>query len=150
MHRSHREEHRSGADLHGSPVGRAATRPTGLGLIGLITILAGAWGAVGVFVGPEFGYTPTSPSSWQWTTDNWLLHLIPGAVAVLFGLVILGRAPRRRAVARGGFGLAGLLIVACGAWFVLGPAVWPLFESGPVYQPGGHTTALLYQLGVNL
>ena len=125
--------------------------PSAVGIVGFTMLLLGAWAGIVAYVGPEFGYQPTTASSWQWTTSNWLLHLLPGAVAVVAGLSMLAMAPRRRAVARAPFGLAGLLSVAAGAWLVLGPAVWPLFESSSPYgSSSGATMTFLHQLGTNL
>ena len=53
-------------------------------------MLVGAWAGIVAFVGPEFAYRPTSASAWQWTTANWLLHLVPGAMAVAGGLAAVG------------------------------------------------------------
>lgn len=129
----------------------AGTRPLGMSVIGLVILITAAWGGVVGFIGPLFGYRPTSSGSWQWTTVNWLLHLVPGAVGVVAGLAILGSSPRHRAVTRGTFGLAGLLAVAAGAWFVIGPALWPVFESGQPYGPASSAdTSFVHQLGANL
>jgi hypothetical protein len=117
-----------------------------------LAALAGAWGAISVFVGPVFGYQPTSASSWDWTIQNWLLHLAPGAGAVTAGLMIMSLIPSRRAGAGGpGVGLAALLLVAAGAWFVIGPALWPTFESSSVFMTGTSSgTAFINQLGSSL
>jgi hypothetical protein len=105
-----------------------------------------------VFVGPYFGYRPTSATTWQWTTNNWLLHLLPGAVAVVGGLMVLAASPLRRAGRAGApLGLAALLLVAAGAWFVIGPALWPTFQSSPPFATGtGAWTSFWNQLGANL
>jgi hypothetical protein len=126
-------------------------RPIGAAEVGLFAALVGAWGAISVFVGPTFGYQPTSASFWDWTTQNWLLHLVPGAVAVFAGLMILAASPTRREVGRGPLGLAALLIIAAGSWFVLGPAAWPIFESGSAFATGTNaTTNFINQLGSSL
>jgi hypothetical protein len=120
--------------------------------VGLVSALVGAWGAISVFVGPDFGYRPSSASAWSWTTQNWLLHLIPGAVAVVAGLLIMSLSPMRRAGAGGGgLGLGALLIIAAGAWFVIGPALWPTFESGAPFVTGSSAgTSFINQLGSSL
>jgi hypothetical protein len=131
---------------------RATVRPLGAAGVGLISALLGAWGALCVFIGPYFGYRPTSATTWQWTTNNWLLHLLPGAVAVAAGLMIMTLSPVRRAGGiRSGLGLAALLLAASGAWFVIGPAWWPTFQSSPAYATGtGAWTSFWNQLGANL
>jgi hypothetical protein len=117
-----------------------------------LSALVGAWGAISVFVGPDFAYRPSTAGAWSWTTQNWLLHLIPGAVAVAAGLMIVSLTPIRRAGAgAGGLGLAALLLVAAGAWFVIGPALWPTFESGPPFMAGASAgTSFVNQLGSSL
>jgi hypothetical protein len=113
----------------------------------------GAWGALSVFVGPYFGYQPTSADAWSWTTQNWLLHLLPGAAAVLAGLMILSASPGRHRRAGHGapIGLAALILVCAGAWFVIGPALWPTFESGQPFATGTDAwTSFLNQVGSSL
>jgi hypothetical protein len=77
-----------------------------------------------------------------------VLYLAPGAVAAFFGLVILARA---RSVTRGSVGFAGLIVAACGAWFVVGPALWPTFGTGPVFTPASTAMdSFINQVGYNL
>ncbi len=127
-------------------------RPIGAAEVGFLAALVGAWGALSVFVGPYFGYRPTSPGTWAWTTQNWLLHLLPGAVAVGAGLMILSASPSRRRAGTGApIGLAALLLVAAGAWFVIGPALWATFESGQPFATGVSAwTSFLNQVGSSL
>lgn len=120
---------------------RAVVAPLGASLAGTLAVLVGAWGAISVFVGPYFGYHPTTDSTWSWTTQNWLLHLIPGAVGFVGGLLAVEETRRRKVGAGGTLGIPALSIMAAGIWFVIGPAVWPIFESGPAFSatssPGG-------------
>jgi hypothetical protein len=128
-------------------------RPVGAVEVGLLATLIGAWGAICVYIGPYFGYRPTSHETWDWTTQNWLLHLLPGAAAVVAGLMILAAAaPRRRSGTGGGAtSLATLLLVAAGAWFVIGPALWPVIESGQPFATGTSAwTSFLNQVGSSL
>ncbi|MDQ2727071.1 MAG: hypothetical protein M3Y91_04205 [Actinomycetota bacterium] len=123
-------------------------RPRGLALVGLLTVLDGAWGAIVPFVGPLFGYRSHGQDAWQWSTLHGELYVAPGAVAVLFGLIILARA---RSVTRGPVGFAGLVVAACGAWFVIGPALWPTFGTGPVFTPAASAMDnFVNQVGYNL
>jgi hypothetical protein len=112
----------------------------------------GAWGAISVFVGPDFGYRPTSAVAWAWSTQNWLLHLLPGAVTVAAGFMILSASPSRRHAGTGApIGLAALMIIASGAWFVIGPALWATFEPGQPFATGETAwTSFLNQLGSSL
>lgn len=123
----------------------------GLGFVGLLAILIGAWGGIVPYIGPTFGYHSNATGSWYWDWQNSLLHLIPGAVTVLMGLWLWGMAARtRRGSGRFGSGLAALVLMATGAWFVLGPVVWPIFYSTPVFGPASPIHNFLNQLGYNL
>ncbi len=143
--------------LHGSRARRESatatmTRPTGMAMVGFLTVLTGAWAGIVAFVGPVWGYNAAGTTSWAWNANHWLLHLIPGAVGVVAGLFMMARAGSgHRAVTRSGFGLSGLLAAGAGAWLILGPAVWPMIYSGPVYGPAtDHMAAFLNALGANL
>jgi len=129
----------------------ARVRPLGAGGVGFWTVLLAAWAGIVVFVGPLFGYHPTSGSAWDWTTQNWLLHALPGAVGVAAGLMMLGTIGARGAGRRGGLGLASLLTMAAGAWLVVGPAAYRMIESGSPYaQPASTNSDFLHQIGANL
>jgi hypothetical protein len=126
-------------------------RPITVAGLGFLAALLGAWAGIVGFVGPEFGYQPTSASSWQWTTANWLLHLVPGAVALGAGLMVMATARATTASARGLLRIASLCIIASGAWLVIGPALWPVFESGAPYAATASAhTSFTNQIGANL
>jgi hypothetical protein len=135
----------------GAPVAVRSYHPIRIGAMATLVILLGAWAALVAFIGPSFDYQATSTSSWQWTTTNWLLHLVPGAVAFAGGLLILALWPRTSAAARGLYRLVTLAVVAAGAWLVIGPAVWPVIESSSAYGPSDSAwTSFLHQVGANL
>jgi hypothetical protein len=120
-------------------------------MVGLLILLTGAWAGIVPYVGPIFGYSSHGQASWQWNLQHSLLYLIPGAVAVVYGLLIIaaaGRVARRQGSI--GSGVLGLIVAACGAGLVLGPVVWPLFYSSPVFTPGSAWDNFIYQLGYNL
>ncbi len=149
---NHRHWGRRSTTVSGAGV-RVEVRPVGAAEVGLLAALVGAWGALSVFVGPYFGYQPTSADAWSWTTQNWLLHLVPGAAAVLAGLMILSASPGRHRRAGHGapIGLAALILVCAGAWFVIGPALWPTFESGQPFATGTDAwTSFVNQVGSSL
>lgn len=84
---------------------------------GFLLILLGLWGALIPFVGPYFDFAFTPDQAWTWTNARGWLEVLPGAVAVVGGLVML--TSRNRATAM----LGGWLAVAAGAWFVIGRAL---------------------------
>lgn len=100
------------------------TRSTGA-VTGLLIALLGIWGALIPFVGPYFDYSFGVNSTWHYTTDRLWLSVLPGAAALLAGLMLLMARTRMMAV------LGGWLAVIAGAWFVIGPAVSLTWESGP-------------------
>ncbi|MCV7348203.1 hypothetical protein [Mycolicibacterium rhodesiae] len=81
---------------------------------GFLLVLLGLWGALIPFVGPyfDFAYDPDTPLTW--TAARGWLEVLPGAVAVVGGLLLL--MSRNRATAL----LGGWLAVIAGTWFVVG------------------------------
>ncbi|HLI24081.1 MAG TPA: hypothetical protein VKU91_03940 [Acidimicrobiales bacterium] len=140
----------------GTRVRRDATTvmrwPRGLALIGLCALLLSAWGGIVPYVGPVFGYSSNGAPAWDWTLQHALLYLAPGAVGVLFSLGVLSRAGGGRGLARASLGFSGLVLIACGAWFVIGPVTWPIWH--PAAAVFGHatspTTHFLNEIGYNL
>lgn len=86
-------------------------------LSGFLLILLGLWGALIPFVGPYFDFAFSPDRAWAWSAGRGWLEVLPGAVAVLGGLLLL--LSKNRATAMFGSWLA----VAAGAWFVIGRAV---------------------------
>ena len=84
---------------------------------GLLLILLGLWGALIPFVGPYFDFAFTPDQPWAWTAARGWLEVLPGAVTVLGGLLLL--RSRNRATGM----LGGWLTVIAGAWFVVGRAL---------------------------
>lgn len=123
----------------------------GLAFLGLLIVLLGAWGGIVPYVGPTFGYRATRSGSFVWTASHALLYLLPGALALAMGLIILGALLGRDRGATVAKGMAALLVMVCGAWFVLGPAVWPIFSSSVVFGPAtGALARFTNYLGYNL
>ncbi|HET7017810.1 MAG TPA: hypothetical protein VFI65_28060 [Streptosporangiaceae bacterium] len=91
---------------------------------GLLLMLLGAWGALIPFVGPYFGYAYTPDRAWTYTSGRFWLSVVPGAVAVLGGLLVLSV----RTSAAGAF-----LAALGGAWFVIGqPVVAEVVANGSI------------------
>ncbi|KUI31290.1 hypothetical protein AU196_18400 [Mycobacterium sp. IS-1742] len=84
---------------------------------GFLLILLGLWGALIPFVGPNFDFAFTPDQPWTWTNARGWLEVLPGAVTVVGGLLML--TSRNRATAS----LGAWLAVAAGAWFVIGRAL---------------------------
>ena len=92
-----------------------ASIPRSRGVVcGVLLILLGLWGGLAPFIGHyiHFGFTPDK--AWGWTSGRLYLSLIPGAAALLGGLMVL--VTRHRGVGISG----GVLGALGGAWFVAG------------------------------
>ncbi|MDQ6938043.1 MAG: hypothetical protein M3140_10100 [Actinomycetota bacterium] len=119
---------------------------------GLLIVLLGAWGALVPFFGPGINYGYTPDQSWKWTAARGWLEVLPGAVAVVGGLLLLLSDRRIRS------SLGGWLAVAAGAWFVGGLTVAPLVNLDSVGSPLGsgerrralETLGLFYAVGALL
>lgn len=135
-------KHRRSVDLRSPAAGTTGTvhrvyeRPVGAAFTGLLAVIAGAWGALAGYIGPYFGFRPVASSTWATNLDNGLLHLLPGAVAAAAGLMLLAMGPARRSVRGMAFTLPALMLLAAGAWFVIGPVAWPVFQHGNPFVSG--------------
>lgn len=101
---------------------------------GVLLVLLGVWGAGIPFVGPSFHFAFTPDTAWTWTNARGWLEVLPGAAAILAGLLMLVTTTRAVAVA------AGWLASVAGAWFVLGPVLTPVLRTGNPGTPVGSST----------
>ena len=99
-------------------------------LCGLLLVLLGAWGALGPFVGPYFRFAYTPDRAWAYNSGRLYLSVLPGAAAVLGGLLVL--ATRSRAAGL----LGGLLAAAGGAWFIAGQGIVTVLLKQPSIKAG--------------
>jgi hypothetical protein len=114
---------------------------------GLLLILLGAWGGLIPFVGPYFHYAFTPDKAWAYTSGRLYLEIVPGAVVLLGGLIMM--ASRSRALG----GVAAFAAALGGAWFVAGTGIIEAWGTrlGHITPgtPAAHSTtkALLEVLG---
>jgi len=87
------------------------------GICGVLLILLGLWGGLAPFVGPYFHFGFTPDKAWAYNSGRLYYSVIPGAAALLGGLLVVGT--RNRGV--GVFG--GVLAALGGAWFIAGTGV---------------------------
>jgi hypothetical protein len=104
-----------------------------LGMVGFVALVVSAWGGIVPFVGPTFGFSADGAASWHWQLSHVVLGLIPGALGCLVGLTLL--APANATVTRRRLSLstAGVIGIASGAWFVIGPLAWPVLVNTHSY-----------------
>jgi hypothetical protein len=118
-------------------------RTTGA-LSGFLIVLLGLWGALIPFIGPYFHYAFGGYQTWHYTSQRLWLCIVPGAVAVIGGLMLL------RASTRVGGLTAGWVALAAGVWFAVGPTVSLLWHH-TIYAigtpAGGHTRQVLEWVG---
>jgi hypothetical protein len=104
---------------------------------GLLVALLGIWGGVIPFVGPYFNYAYTPDKAWTYTTGRLWLEILPGAGALLGGLLMMVARSRHVAL----FG--AFLAIASGAWFALGNVFAPLWTvAGPAGGPASSGTVM--------
>lgn len=99
-------------------------------LSGLVLVLLGLWGGLIAFVGPYFHFAYTPGVAWSYTAGRLWLEILPGAGTLLGGLILL--LTRVRPVAMFGAWLAA----ASGAWFAVGQALTPLWNSSGAMAVG--------------
>ena len=113
---------------------------------GALLILFGLWGGLAPFVGPyfHFGYTPDS--AWAYNSGRLYYSIIPGAAALVAGVLIIVTRSRILGTA------AGVLGVLSGAWFAIGTdfVAKVLYRSiavgTPIVAPGGSASPRLLYL----
>jgi hypothetical protein len=111
---------------------------------GILVLALGVWGALIPFFGPYFHYAFGGYQTWHYTNERLWLDILPGAVAVIGGFMLLTAATRIAGL------IAGWIAVAAGAWFAIGPTVSLLWHhtSYPIGAPaGGYTRQMLEWLG---
>ena len=118
-------------------------RTTGA-LSGALIILLGLWGALIPFIGPSFHYAFGGFQTWHYTSQRLWLCIVPGAVAVIGGLLLM------RARTRVGGLTAAWVALAAGVWFAIGPSVslrWhhTIYAIGA--PAGGYTRQMLEWVG---
>src|SRR5258708_3544569 len=83
-------------------------------ICGVLLILLGLWGGLAPFVGPYFHFGVTPDKAWAYNSGRLYYSIVPGAAALLGGIIVL--LTRNRAI-----GIAGGLLAALGGiWFGLG------------------------------
>ncbi|MEO9138837.1 MAG: hypothetical protein ABI345_07175 [Jatrophihabitans sp.] len=113
-------------------------------LSGVLLIVLGLVAALLPFVGPyfNFGYTPAPGQAWHWTAGRFWYEVLPGAGAVLGGLILLLSASRALTL----FG--AWLAAVSGAWLVTGPTLQRVLKldagsPDPQLRPGLSALAVL-------
>lgn len=92
---------------------------------GFAILILGIWGGIIPFVGPYFHYAYINYHGFSFPTYGRLwLDILPGALAVLAGLWLIGTANRATAA------FAAMLAAVAGGWFLIGPSLSMLWNHG--------------------
>jgi hypothetical protein len=97
---------------------------------GVLLVLLGAWGALIPFVGPYFHYAYTPDVAWYYTTGRLWMEIVPGAVTMVGGIILVSSATRPVAM------LGAELAAVAGAWFALGKILAPIWTVTSALNPG--------------
>jgi hypothetical protein len=112
---------------------------------GLLVALLGIWGGIIPFVGPYINFAYTPNTAWSYNTGRLYLEVLPGAGALLGGLLMMIARSRHMAL----FG--ALLGIASGAWFALGnvfaPEYWSSANPAGLPASAGTLRPILEQVG---
>jgi hypothetical protein len=101
----------------------------------LLIVILGAWAALVPFIGPYFDLSVGSDDTWTWSGDRFLFSVLPGIVAVIGGLILIGATTRVRG------GLGAWLALAAGAWLVVGQSTSLIWQETAGYgAPFGSDT----------
>lgn len=103
---------------------------------GLLLIALGAWGALVPFIGPYFDFAFTPDDPWQWTAARGWLSVLPGAVTIVAGVILVGSGRR------GGAAFGGWLAVAGGTWLAIGPELADPLGIGALGTPTADSAAM--------
>jgi hypothetical protein len=120
---------------------------SGLVFAGFLAVLLSAWAGIIPYVGPTFGFSADGTSSWTWNNAHTYGALVPGAVGIIFAMLILAEARRPVGVQPAGtLASAGFVVFLCGAWLSVVPVVWPVI-SAPYFHAASPSMTLAHWLG---
>lgn len=94
---------------------------------GLLVVALGAAAALVPFIGPYFDLNVGSDDAWTWSGDRFLFSVLPGAIAVIGGAMLV------RTAHRAGGALGGWLALAAGVWLVVGQSASLVWQEGQGY-----------------
>jgi hypothetical protein len=103
---------------------------------GALAIVVGAWGGIAPYIGHALHYSADGSATWTWNLQHGLLSLLPGAMAVLGGALLVATAWVRRdrdsVLHTVGLAAATVLLGLGAVWFLIGSSVWPIYFNGHV------------------
>jgi hypothetical protein len=122
-------------------------RSFGLIVASFLAVLLSAWAGIIPYVGPTFGFSADGTSSWTWNSAHTYGALVPGAVGIIFSMLILAGARRPVDLQPAGtLAGAGFVVFLCGAWLSVVPVVWPVIAA-PYFHAASPSMTLAHWLG---
>lgn len=98
----------------------------GLFFAGGLAVAGSVWVGVWPWVGSLLGHVTRSAPSWHWDAAHAVLAFVPGVIAALFGCLVIAEATKSPPTrGRAGLACTGVVLMACGVWFVVGTVAWP-------------------------
>jgi hypothetical protein len=93
---------------------------------GFLIILLGLWGGLIPFIGPYFNYAMHTDQTWHWFADRGWLEVLPAAVTIIGGFMLM------TGDTRSSMSLGATISLAGGLWFIVGPNVSVLWHHGAI------------------
>ncbi len=119
--------------------------------VGAVIALLGLWAAMVPYAGPAFGYSADGSAAWHWNLAHALLGLVPGAIALVAGLLVIAAgSPARLAARRTRSALLAAVAAVCGAWLAIGVFAWPVLYGRGYLRPATPLHALEHVAGSGL
>jgi hypothetical protein len=136
-----------------SPSSRLPSRLTAT-IAGVLAVVVGAWGGIAPYIGHAIRYSADGSATWTWNLQHGLLSLLPGAMAVVGGLLLIAStwARRERASVLRTVGLTGaaVLLGLSAVWFLIGASVWPIYFTSHVLAAASPVRTLADMVGYYL
>jgi hypothetical protein len=119
----------------------------GLMFASFLALVLSAWAGIVPYIGPTFGFSADGTSSWTWNSAHTYGALVPGAVGVIFSMLVLASARRPVGTQSAGtLASAGFVVFLCGAWLAVFPVVWPVIMA-PYFHAASPSMTLANWLG---
>jgi hypothetical protein len=123
-------------------------------MAGVLAVVLGAWGGIAPYIGHAIRYSADGSATWTWNLQHGLLSLLPGAMAVVGGLLLIAStwARRERASVLHTVGLTGaaVLLGLSAVWFLIGASVWPIYFTSHVGAAASPVRSLSDMVGYYL
>jgi hypothetical protein len=136
-------------DVSYPPTPRPSRVPTTIA--GVLAVVVGAWGGIAPYIGHAIRYSADGSATWTWNLQHGLLSLLPGALAVVGGLLLIAStwARRERASVLDTVGLTGAAVILglSAVWFLIGASVWPVYFTTHVLAAASPVRTLADMVG---